>query len=143
MRTTAFFIILFLSFGFVVAQNVPEDYTKAFFELVGQKKYSEAINKLPANKILKDDTTYNTKLLAKLNSIGLKGGEYCGYELVEKEEISPSYVNLTYFIKYLYSPQKIQFTFYKPKDSWQLIQLNLNVPSRPSASGRKQSFPTK
>jgi hypothetical protein len=72
---------------------------------------------------------------------GNMAGEYCGYELIEKEEVSPSYVVLTYFIKYYNAPQKIQFTFYKPKDSWQVIQINLNLQHTPAAVGnRKQGF---
>jgi hypothetical protein len=138
MRITAIIIILFLSMGFIAAQNAPEDYTKTFFELVGQKKYAEAIEKIPANKRLENDTSYFAKLQSKLEMVGQKAGEYCGYELIEREEVSLSYIVLTYFIKYLNAPQKIQFTFYKPKDSWQVIQVNFNVQNNPGANGSRK-----
>jgi hypothetical protein len=138
MRTTAFFIILLTGFSFLAAQNAPEDYVNSFFTLIGQQKYAEAVEKLPANKLLKEDTSFNSKLIAKLRVASQKTGEYCGYELIQKEEVSPSFMLLTYYIKYLYTPQKIQFTFYKPKDSWQLMQVNLSIQNRPAATGRKQ-----
>jgi hypothetical protein len=140
MKTTAFLFVLFISTGCVVAQNTPEDHIKNFFDLVGQNKYSLAIEELPASKLLKEDTAFNSKLETKLNMLGLKSGEYCGYELIEKEEVSASYMVLSYYIKYLYFPQKIQFTFYKPRESWQLTQVALNIQNRPAANTKKQGF---
>jgi hypothetical protein len=138
MRTIAFFLITFLSVGIARAQNTPEDYTKLFFDLLGQKKYSEAIEQMPVNTKLENDTSYTSKLLGKLEMVGEKAGEYCGYELIEKEEVSPSYITLTYFIKYYNVPQKIQFTFYKPKDAWLLINVNLNVQGRSAGNGSRK-----
>lgn len=138
MRTLAFFLIAFITLGFAKAQSSPEDYTRTFFDLVGQKKYAEAIEQMPVNKKLENDTSYTTKLLGKLEMVGEKAGEYCGYELIEKEEVSPSYMVLTYFIKYFNAPQKIQFTFYKPKDAWQVINVNLNVQGRSAGNGSRK-----
>ena len=139
MRTTALFMILFVFFGMTSAQGTPEEISKSFFDLVGQKKYSEAVQSLPASKQLEADTALNTRLLVKLKGLGMKDGEYCGFELITKEEVSPSYVVLTYFIKYMDVPQRIQLTFYKPKDVWQVIQVSLNIQSRHSMMGRKQN----
>jgi hypothetical protein len=143
MRTIAITLILVISAGFAFAQTTPEDYTKTFFDLVGQKKYTEAIEKMPVNKRLENDSSFTTKLLGKLEMAGNKAGEYCGYELIQKEEISPSFVMYTYFIKYYNFPQKIQFTFYKPKDEWLVTQINPLIQNNPTTAGagnRKQGM---
>jgi hypothetical protein len=140
MKTSALIMILSVCFCIASAQNTPEEIAKEFFNLVGQKKYTEAIDKLPASAQLINDTAFNTKLKAKLNSLESRNGEYCGYELIEKDEVSPSYLVYTYFIKYTEQPHRIQFIFYKPKDRWQVIQVILNVQTRAVAEGKKQSM---
>jgi hypothetical protein len=140
MRTSIFIIILFAGFSWTSAQNEPEDYVKTFFELIGEQKYAEAIDNLPANKTLQADTAFNTKLISKLNVLKTKGGEYCGYELIEKEIVTPSLVNYTFLLKYANIPQRVLFTFYMPKQSWQLIQINIIVQNRQSNTDRKQGF---
>jgi hypothetical protein len=127
MRTIVLFLSLLLNAGVLLAQQTPEEYIKTFFGLVGEKKYTEAIEKMPVNKRLENDTSYLSKVEIKLATAGNRAGEYCGYELIEKEELTPSYITYNYFIKYYNAPQKVQFVFYKPKNEWMLIQINLNV----------------
>ena len=111
MRNIALFLTLLLGTGILFAQETPEEYIKSFFDLVGQKKYSEAIEIMPGNKRLENDTSYLSKLENRLEMAGNRAGEYCGYELISKEELTPSYVTYNYFIKYLNVPQKTQFIF--------------------------------
>jgi len=136
MKAITVLTILFLAANFSIAQNEPEDYVKSFFALVAQGKITEAIEKMPTNEKFDSDTSYAAKLHTRLETAAKNSGEYCGYELIEKEEVSPSYVVYTYFIKYLNAPQQIQFTFYKPKDSWQVNNINLTAQARQASAKR-------
>ncbi len=136
MRNIAFVSILLLATNFTFAQNEPEDYVATFFNLLGQGKISEAIHKIPTNNKFDSDTSYTSKLLTKLELLSKNSGEYCGYELIEKEEVSESYIVYTYFIKYMNVPQQIQFIFYKPKDAWQINHIALSGQARQAANRR-------
>ncbi len=142
MRNLALLSMLFIALtNFTYAQNEPEDYIKSFFDLVAQGKYTEAIDKMPTNEKFDTDTSYTSRLLAKLELLAKKSGEYCGYELIEKEEVSPSYIVYTYFIKYLNAPEQIQFTFYKPKDAWQVNHIAVSAQARQGMGmGRRPGF---
>jgi len=114
----------------VSAQNDPDAIVKTFFDLAGAGKYQQAIEAMPSTHKCESDTSYSTKLLSRLEMIGENAGEYCGYELVEKEEVSPSYITCTYFMKFMNAPHQIVFTFYKPKDTWQVININITGQAR-------------
>jgi hypothetical protein len=136
MRNIAIVSVLLLAANLSIAQNEPEDYVKSFFDLVAQGKITEAIASMPANEKFENDTSYMAKLQTKLIELAKTSGEYCGYELIEKEEVSASYVIYSYFIKYLNAPQRIQFIFYKPKESWQINHIGLTNQPRPTQARR-------
>ena len=134
MRNIAIISVLFILTGLSYAQNEPEDYIASFFDLAGQGKIKEAIDMMPANNKFENDTSYTSKLLARLGVLEKNSGDYCGYELIEKEEVTESYIIYTYFMKFMNVPQKIQFVFYKPKDAWQVNHISLANQSRQGAS---------
>jgi len=136
MRNITLISVLLLVVNSSFAQNEPEDYVATFFNLVGQGKISEAIEKMPTNDKFDTDTSYTLKLLNKLELLSKNSGEYCGYELIEKEEVSESYIVYTYFIKFMNAPQQIQFIFYKPKDTWQINHIALSAQARQAANRR-------
>ena len=134
MRNIALISVFFILTGLSYAQNEPEDYIATFFDLAGQGKIKEAIEIMPANNKFENDTSYASKLLARLEVLRKNSGDYCGYELIEKEEVTESYIIYTYFMKFMNAPQKIQFVFYKPKDAWQVNHISLTNQSRQGAS---------
>ena len=136
MKIIVLLTMFFLAANLSIAQNEPEDYAKLFFDLVAQGKITEAITSMPTNEKFESDTSYLTKLQTKLVELAKSSGEYCGYELIEKEEVSASYVIYTYFIKYMNAPQKIQIVFYKPKDSWQVNHIGITNQARQAQTKR-------
>ena len=140
MRNTLLVFVLLIVSNIILAQNEPEDYLATFFDLVGKGKITEAIEKMPANEKFDSDTSYTAKLLTKMEQLTQNSGEYCGYEIIEKDEVTASYIVYTCFIKYMNVPLQIQFVFYKPKDAWQINHIALSGQARPTAAGRKPGF---
>ncbi len=136
MRNIALLFMFLLVTNVASGQNEPEDYVKSFFSLIAEGKFTEAIENLPTNEKFNSDTSYTFKLLKRLEITTKTTGDYCGYELIEKEEISPSYVVYTYFIKYTNEPVRIQFMFYKPKDTWQVNNVSIAGQARQTAARR-------
>lgn len=137
MRNIALISVFFILAGLSYAQNEPEDYIATFFDLAGQGKIKEAIETMPANNKFENDTSYTSRLLTRLELLSQKSGEYCGYELINKEEVTESYIIYTYFMKFMNAPQKIQFIFYKPKDTWQVNHIALANQSRQQGANRR------
>jgi hypothetical protein len=115
-----------LSYG----QETPETMLSTFFSFVGEGNYSQAIEYVVStNSTLKNDSTLVTRFTNNLRTAQNRNGEYCGYELIEKEKISDSYINYSYFIKFRNNPVRIEFTFYKPLVKWQINSIQL-VPGK-------------
>lgn len=88
--------------------------------------YSQAVDYLvSSNPNLKNDSTIITRLAKNLEVAHMRNGVYCGYELIEKDQVSASYTTYVYFIKYINNPVRIQIDFYKPKERWQVNNVQL------------------
>lgn len=138
MKIIALLSVLLMATNFTYTQIEPETHIKNFFEQVSKGNLREAIEVLPTNQKFESDTSYATRLLTRLEIAQKNSGEYCGYELIEKNEVSPSFITYTYFIKYSNAPQRIQFTFYKPKEIWQVINISLNAQQGRQMPNRRQ-----
>ena len=125
MKKHILFAVLFSAFMAVSAQKSPEEYIDIFFQKVGESEYTAAIKLMPVSERMENDTSVVGRLLDQLGQSTESYGEYCGYELISKEEVSPSFITFTYFIKYEDAPQRIQFVFYMPKEAWQVNRINL------------------
>lgn len=121
----------------VSAQNDPESIIKNFFDLAGAGKYEQALETMPSTQKFENDSSSSTRLLSRLKILGDNAGEYCGYEIIEKEEISPSYINYTCLMKFLNAPHQIQFTFYKPKDTWKVLNVNFTSQARRAPDAKR------
>jgi hypothetical protein len=145
MRTIIIHLaILFTSTCFCYSQNSPEEYIDSFFKYIAQERYEDAMYVLPANQRLDNDTSYLSQTISRLENFRDAYGRYCGYELIEKKEVSPSYIVFSYFIKYSSAPQRIQFVFYKPEDAWQLNQVTINSRNNQGPGNRRKgNFPLK
>ena len=125
MRNIALFSVLTFAVSIASAQQTPEDIIRSFFDALSNSNYAQAVKSMPLSNQLKTDSVFADRTIENLRNAEDEKGEYCGYELIKKEEVSPSFITYNYFIKYQDAPQKIQFVFYKPEDSWQLNKLNL------------------
>jgi hypothetical protein len=123
-------VLSIFSFTYCYSQDSPEIIAEKFFSHLQAGNPDKAIESLPMGPILQTDTTLSAKLLARLNENQASFGKYCGYELIEQNEISESYIFSEYLIKYLDAPRRIQFVFYKPTDKWQINQVNINYRER-------------
>ncbi len=54
------------------------------------------------------------------------GKKYCGYELIIKKSVTPSYCYYSYLVKYPTHPIRFNFIFYKPEGKWILIDFSFN-----------------
>jgi len=111
----------------LVAQEKPEDITTHFFELFQEKGSDVAFDYAwSTNKWLITDTisTRDTKTKFKKGIAML--GKYYGYELIEKINLTDSYVLFDYLLKFDRQPLKISFILYKPDLSWQIIDLKFD-----------------
>jgi hypothetical protein len=132
-----FFVILLGSFQFSFAQETPESMVGTFFSSIAEGNFSQAVDYIiSTNPNLKNDSTLEATLTNNLKASHTRNGVYCGYELIEKEQVSESYINYSYYIKYMNNPVRINFTFYKPREKWQVNSIQL-VP-RTKEQGRGQ-----
>jgi hypothetical protein len=127
-------VLSIFSLTYCYSQNSPEIIAKNFFTHLQAGNNDKAIESLPLGSNLESDTTLSVKLLAKLQENTTSFGEFCGYELIEQNEITESYIISEYLIKYLDAPRRIQFVFYKPKDQWQVNQVNINFRERQTSA---------
>lgn len=123
MRNIVILSMLSFTMAFASAQSTPEEYIKVFFGEVATGNYAKAMKAMPVNQKLESDTSFTATIVSKLEQGEETFGKYCGYELISTEEVSPSFITFIYFIKYEEAPQRIQFIFYKPKDTWQLNRI--------------------
>lgn len=112
------------------SQNTPATIADNFFSNLETGNHKEALSSLPVSEKLESDTSITAQLLQKLDGNITSLGKYCGYELIEQNEITDSYIITEYLIKYLNAPRRIQFVFYKPVDNWQVNQIIINSRER-------------
>lgn len=138
MKKTVFILLVLACSGSArsFSQNSPELIVEKFFSQLQMGNSGDAVKSLPVSSIIAGDTSFVTEMISKLSTNQKFLGKYCGYELIGQNEVTASYVISDYFIKYLNAPRRIQFTFYKPADNWQINNVNLNVRERQNNTSR-------
>ena len=123
----------------ISAQESPKSIAEKFFFYLKDDNFQQALESLPVSSRIKNDTAFSENLLKKLIANRNSLGEYCGFELIEQNEVSESYIIVEYLVKYMDAPRHIRFIFYKPKNIWQVNQVSMmtaetqnNVPRRPA-----------
>jgi hypothetical protein len=112
----------------IFAQEKPEDITGHFFELFQAKGSDAAFDYAwSTNKWLITDTvsTHEKKEQFK-KGIALLG-PYFGNELIEKVNLTESYVLFNYLLRFDRQPLKITFILYKPNQKWQILEMKFDV----------------
>lgn len=130
MHKKIFALLTFVSiFSFSLSAQSPEDLINSFFKTYQEKNINVAVkNLLSTNKFLSSDTIIASNWEKRFIKFTQNKGEYCGFELIEKEETSISFNTLSYLLKFEKAPVRIVFIMYKPKDKWQVnaMQTGLN-----------------
>ena len=139
-RTLIVLIYIFTATYISIAQDDPDSIIDEFFKSVQQKEYLQAIQTLPLSSKLRNDTIFINTLAGKLQRLNQESGDYCGYELIEKKDISPSFLSYSYLIKYLHKPNYIRFVFYMPIDKWRVNNVSLNTQDRSASRRRNTGF---
>lgn len=120
MKLTNLFLGLILigTVNLVKAQT-PEEMMDSFFKTYQKNKPVEALDELYAHtpwlERIKDDVE---KLKTQFRDLKTLVGEYHGHELLYKTNVKECFVIATYLVKYDRQPIRINFEFYKPKDTW-------------------------
>jgi hypothetical protein len=132
-------LFVLFNFQFCLAQETPESIVSTFFYSIGEGNYNQAVESLISESPnLKNDSTHMNQLTNVLKAAHTKNGVYCGYELIEKEQVSESFINYSYFIKFMNNPVRIEFSFYKPREKWQVNSVQLGMPKNRDQEGKNQ-----
>ncbi|RKX19308.1 MAG: hypothetical protein DRP35_07925 [Candidatus Zixiibacteriota bacterium] len=127
MKQTIFLLSLFLlsiaGFSQTDCDSIPEK----FFQIFEQKGSDAAIDYIySTNKFIQANIQASLKVKTELKKIALLVGQYHGHELINKKNISKSYVQLYYLAKFDRQPLKFIFVLYKPDKIWQLQKLKFD-----------------
>ena len=128
-------LILTISLSSIIgcySQSSPLTIVENFFSHLESGNNTGAVKSLPVSSNIENDTSFYTRISSTLHENEISCGKFCGYELIEQNEISESYIISEYLIKYLNAPRRVQFIFYKPVDKWQVNQININFRERSS-----------
>jgi hypothetical protein len=126
-----FLLLFFFCSQFIFGQETPENIAESFFNFVKLGNYPQAVDYIISiNPNLKNDSTFFNKVNNSLENAHARNGAYCGYEFIEKDQVTDSYVTYSYLIKYLNNPARIEIIFYKPRDKWQVNNIRWNPQGR-------------
>ena len=122
------FVALVLFGAFVIVSPAmaekPKGIADSFFTTYIGGSGGKAIDGFFASNPLILQKTQQLQLLkSQLTTIETIYGAPFGYELVSKEELSPSLERRVYITKHKYHPVTWEMYFYKPGDSWMSDQL--------------------
>lgn len=142
MRTTLItLMIIALPIFHLSAQMSPDELVTPFFNSINQGEISKAIRELPKSQSLTNDTVQINRAIARLQTAEENAGDYLGFELIEVQEISDSYLIQSYLIKYTDVPLRINFVVYRPLKLWQVNSISfqqLPEDNRPVRNARRR-----
>ncbi len=105
------------------SDSIPEK----FFQIFEKKGSDAAIDYIySTNKFMQSNIQASLKVKTELKKIASLVGKYHGHELMNKKNISKSYVQLYYMAKFDRPPLKFIFVLYKPDKTWQLQKLKFD-----------------
>jgi hypothetical protein len=124
-------LYLLILFTFVVfslkAQSTSEALADTFFSYYKSAGINKAIDYVFAtNKYMTQSQEVIDNIKLRFNKATPQLGQYYGYDLFIKREAGPSYVFLSYLMKFERQPIQISFILYKPKDKWQIQNLRFD-----------------
>jgi hypothetical protein len=121
-------VLLFIVINWQLqAQNSPEIIIDNFFETFKTQKEKAIRDLYDTNPWAKKAQPNIDNLIKVVNGLTLEFiGQYYGYELLDKKNISNKFIIYTYIVYYDRQPLRFQFKFYKPGKKWKLHEFNMN-----------------
>ena len=105
----------------------PDEFTENFFKMVLAGKISPAYDQLFAGSPITEQKPQAVNALKRQTSTVLPlYGRMLGFEKIEEKKIGKSIVRLLYILKLEMMPTVWEFYFYKPADSWYLVNVKFN-----------------
>jgi hypothetical protein len=136
------FIVFAASILCAKGQESPESISSVFFQKLEQSGSVDAVDYIySTNPYIMDDTARINKTRNEFKSLEKTRGNYCGYELISKEETSASFITYSYLVKYEKAPLIVDIFYYKPKQLWQVTFVEVTNPiknDRERNQGMKQ-----
>jgi len=129
MKLRFLFLLIFISgsIASVRAQQTSEALADTFFSYYKRAGIDKAIDYVFAtNKYMKQSQEVIDNIKLRFNKATPQLGPYYGYDIFIKREAGPSYVFLSYLMKFERQPIQISFILYKPKDKWQIQNLRFD-----------------
>lgn len=129
MRIKYIFVLLIFCFAFnsLKAQHTAEALIDTFFSYYKSSGINKAIDYVFAtNKYMTQSQEVIDNIKLRFNKATPQLGQYFGYELFIKREAGPSYVFLSYLMKFERQPIQISFILYKPFNKWQIQNLRFD-----------------
>ena len=121
---TAMVLVGFSHAGFA---KEPAEFTEAFFSMLKTGKISEAYDQLFVGSPVPAQKPQALEMIKRQTASALPlFGKIVGVEKIRDERIGESIVRLVYVLKLDRSPTVWEFYFYKPKNSWFLVNVNFN-----------------
>lgn len=136
MKILRVFVFVFFATSNLLAQTLPTDFVKPFFEDLLNDKYS--LKKLySSNKNFTELDNEINVLNEKLKDASSKLGGPYSYEKIKEEKINDFYYIYHYAVKYERQPLIFKFIFYKPDKEYQLQKFSFDINLEPYLSQEK------
>jgi hypothetical protein len=107
----------------------PEELTQMtgkFFELLKKDKVEQAYDELLKGSKIKGKSEDVTQLKTQTREALTTFGPVLGFELLDYKRKGFSLMQLVYFSWQDERPLRWRFTFYRPKDKWRLVNIQLD-----------------
>ena len=107
----------------------PEELTQSvgkFFEALKKDKVEQAYDDLLKASKIKGNKEDVLKLKTNTREALTTFGPVLGFELLEQKRMGFSLMQLIYFSWHDERPLRWRFTFYRPKDKWRLVNIQLD-----------------
>ena len=107
----------------------PEELTQAvskFYEALKKDKVEQAYDDLLKISKIKNSKEDVAKLKTNTREALTSFGPLLGFELLEHKRMGFSLMQLIYFSWHEERPLRWRFTFYRPKDKWRLVNIQLD-----------------
>ena len=112
---------------FAAERTVPKEKADAFFTSIRKGDISGGYDRLLLGSSIPEDKPQAVTLLKTQTQTGLPlYGKVLGYELIKEEKFGSTVVRLLYILKSEKGPTTWELYFYKPKESWFLVNINFN-----------------
>lgn len=109
------------------AQNSEKDIPTEFFRIFKTDPMKAMDYAFSTNKWMKRNIDGIETLKNKFKDLIPLIGEYYGYEKITEKSIGKNLILISYLLKYDRQPVRYTFVLYKPKDKWQIQNLNYDV----------------